>query len=303
MLGDFVYHNPTKIYFGENSLDNLEDELSKYGDNIMLVYGGGSIKSNGVYDSVVSILHGCGKNIVEDPGVMPNPTLKKLEQGLDIARSNNIDLILAVGGGSVCDYAKALAASVYLDGDPWERYFIKHQEPDCKVIPVGCILTMVGTGSEMNGGTVITNESTKMKITHIFGPLVMPKFSILNPRFTFTVPRRQMVAGIYDIFNHVCEQYFSGEDDCASDYISEGLMRSVIVSSYKALEDQEDYEARSNLMWDATWALNTLISRGKSTDWMVHMIGKAVGAYTDETHGMTLSAVSIPYYRTICPYG
>ncbi len=303
MLGDFVYHNPTKIYFGENSLDNLEKEISEYGKNVLLVYGGGSIKTNGIYDKVFSILHACGKRIIEDPGVMPNPTLEKLNQGLGIARKDEIDFILAVGGGSVCDYAKVLAASVYLDDDPWERYFIRHQEPDCRVIPVGCILTMAGTGSEMNGGTVITNESTKMKITHIFGPSVMPRFSILNPRFTFTVPKRQMVAGIYDIFNHVCEQYFSGEDDCASDYISEGLMRSVIASSYRALDDPEDYEARSNLMWDATWALNTLISRGKATDWMVHMIGKAIGAYTDETHGMTLSAVSIPYYRAICPYG
>jgi len=303
MLGDFIFHNPTKIYFGENALDNLKDELASCGRTVMLVYGGGSIKSNGIYDDVLSILRECGKEVVEDPGVMPNPTLEKLNQGIAIARKNDIDLILAVGGGSVCDYAKALAASVYLEDDPWDRYFVRHLQPDCKVIPIGCILTMVGTGSEMNGGTVITNESVKMKITHTFGPSVMPRFSILNPRFTFTVPRRQMVAGIYDIFNHICEQYFSGEDDCTSDYISEGLMRSVITNSYKALDDPEDYEARSNLMWSATWALNTLISRGKTTDWMVHMIGKGVGAYTDETHGMTLSAVSIPYYRYICPYG
>ena len=170
-------------------------------------------------------------------------------------------------------------------------------------LPVGCILTMAGTGSEMNAGAVITNHEQKLKIGHVFGEEVMPKFSILNPKFTFSLPKRQMVAGIYDIFNHICEQYFSGEDDNTSDYIAEALMKSLIHSSLIAVEDPENYEARSNIMWTATWALNTLISRGKSTDWMVHMIGQAVGAYTDATHGMTLSAVSLPYYRYVMPYG
>ncbi|MCM1181623.1 MAG: iron-containing alcohol dehydrogenase, partial [Clostridium sp.] len=167
----------------------------------------------------------------------------------------------------------------------------------------GCVLTMAGTGSEMNGGAVITNHESKLKIGHIFGENVMPKFSILNPKFTFSLPKRQMVAGIYDIFNHICEQYFSGEDDNTSDYISEALMKSVVHSSRIAIQNPEDYEARSNIMWTATWALNTLVSRGKDTDWMVHMLGQSVGAYTDATHGMTLSAVSLPYYRTIMPYG
>jgi alcohol dehydrogenase YqhD (iron-dependent ADH family) len=155
----------------------------------------------------------------------------------------------------------------------------------------------------MNAGAVITNHEQKLKIGHVFGDEVMPKFSILNPKFTFSLPKRQMVAGIYDIFNHICEQYFSGEDDNTSDYIAEALMKSLIHSSLIAVENPEDYEARSNIMWTATWALNTLISRGKSTDWMVHMIGQSVGAYTDATHGMTLSAVSLPYYRYIMPYG
>jgi alcohol dehydrogenase YqhD (iron-dependent ADH family) len=155
----------------------------------------------------------------------------------------------------------------------------------------------------MNAGAVITNHEQKLKIGHVFGEEVMPKFSILNPKFTFSLPKRQMVAGIYDIFNHICEQYFSGEDDNTSDYIAEALMKSLIHSSLIAVENPEDYEARSNIMWTATWALNTLISRGKSTDWMVHMIGQSVGAYTDATHGMTLSAVSLPYYRYIMPYG
>ena len=162
---------------------------------------------------------------------------------------------------------------------------------------------MAGTGSEMNGGAVITNHAQKLKIGHVFGDNVMPKFSILNPVFTFSLPKRQMAAGIYDIFNHICEQYFSGDDDNTSDYLAEALMKSVIHSSLIAIDDPENYEARSNIMWTATWALNTLISRGKTTDWMVHMLGQAVGAITDATHGMTLAAVSLPYYRFIKPYG
>lgn len=303
MLGNFSYCNPTKLYFGKDSLQFLNEELPKYGPNVQLVYGGGSIRQNGIYDAVVAILEANGKHVVEDGGVMPNPTADKLREGVEIARKNKVDLLLAVGGGSCCDYAKAVAVSVHCDDDPWEKYFIRFEEPTCDIVPVACILTMAGTGSEMNAGAVITNHEQKLKIGHVFGEEVMPKFSILNPTYTFSLPKRQMVAGIYDTFNHICEQYFSGEDDNTSDYLAEGLMRSVIHSSRIALANPEDYEARSNLMWTATWALNTLISRGKSTDWMVHMLGQAVGAYTDATHGMTLAAVSLPYYRHILPYG
>ena len=303
MLGNFTYHNPTKLYFGEDALNNLKQELPKYGKTVQLIYGGGSIKKNGIYDAVVKILKENGKEIVEDGGVMPNPTVKKLKEGVEIARKNKVDLLLAVGGGSCCDYAKALSVSVNCEDDPWEKYFIRFEEPTCKILPVGCVLTMVGTGSEMNGGSVITNHEKHLKIGHVFGDEVMPKFSILNPKFTFTLPHKQMVAGIYDIFNHICEQYFSGTDDNTSDYLAEGLMRSVVHSSLIAVENPQDYEARSNIMWCATWALNTLIAKGKTTDWMVHMLGQAVGAYTDATHGMTLAAVSLPYYHHILPYG
>lgn len=303
MLGNFIYSNPTKLYFGKDSLDYLKTELKKYGKNIMLVYGGGSIKKNGIYDKVMEILKNCGKTIIEDGGVMPNPTVEKLYEGCEIARENDIDLILAVGGGSCCDYAKAVSISAYCNDDPWEKYYIRFEEPDNKIIPVGCILTMVGTGSEMNGGAVITNHKSKLKIGHVFGESVFPKFAILNPLFTLTLPKYQMVAGFYDIFNHITEQYFSGVDDNTSDYIMEGLMKSLIHSSKIAVKNPKDYEARSNIMWTATWALNTLVAKGKTTDWMVHMLGQAVGAYTDATHGMTLAAVSLPYYRYICPYG
>lgn len=304
MLGDFKFCNPTKLYFGKDYLGAFHQELKNCGKNIVLVYGGGSIKKNGIYDAVKKALEEEGKNVAEISGVMPNPKLDKLYEGIQIARKHQADFILAVGGGSVFDYSKALAVSIHCKEDPWEKYFIKFEEPDCEIAPLGGILTMVGTGSEMNAGSVITNSVTKQKIGHVFASEeVMPRFSILNPEFTYSLPHYQMVAGIYDIFNHICEQYFSGKDDNVSDYIAEGLMRSLLVSSRIANRNPLDYEARSNIMWTATWALNTLISKGKSTDWEVHMLGQAVGGYTNATHGMTLSAVSLAYYRHILSYG
>lgn len=303
MLGSFTYCNPTKLYFGKDALDGLNEELPKYGKRVLLVYGGGSIKKNGIYGKVVEILKANGKEIYEDAGVMPNPTHEKLNEGVALARAAKADLILAVGGGSVCDYAKAVSVSVNCDDDPWEKYFIRFDEPTCEIVPVGCVLTMVGTGSEMNGGSVITNHKQKLKIGHVFGENVFPKFSVMNPEFTFTLPKYQMISGIYDIMCHILEQYFSGTDDNTSDYVMEGLLRSLIHSADIAVENPADYEARSNIMWTATWALNTFVAKGKATDWMVHMLGQAVAAHTDATHGMTLAAVSMPYYRYILPYG
>lgn len=303
MLGEFTFCNPTRLHFGKQALEGLREELGQYGQNVLLCYGGGSVKKNGIYDKVIAILKECGKTVTEDAGVMPNPTVEKLYEGCKIARDCKADLILAVGGGSVCDYAKAVSVSAYCEEDPWDKYYLRMEDVSCRIIPVGCVLTMVGTGSEMNGGAVITNHDQKLKIGHVFGENVFPKFAVLNPEYTYTLPKYQMIAGFYDIMSHIMEQYFSGEDDNTSDYIAEGLMRSLIHSSRIAVENPQDYEARSNIMWIATWALNTLIAKGKTTDWMVHMIGQAVGAYTDATHGMTLSAVSMAYYRSICRYG
>lgn len=305
MLGNFTYCNPTKLYFGKESIKGLNKELPKYGKNVLLVYGGGSIKKSGIYDEIVKILKDNGKEIFEDAGVMPNPTVEKLNEGVDIARKSKADFILAVGGGSVCDYAKAVSVSINCKEDAWEKYYIRFEDVDkeTKIIPIGCVLTMVGTGSEMNGGSVITNHSQKLKIGHVFGENVFPKFSILNPEYTFTLPKYQMVSGIYDIMSHILEQYFSGTDDNTSDYIMEGLLKSLIHSAEIAIENPKDYEARSNIMWTATWALNTLVAKGKTQDWEVHMLGQSVGAHTDATHGMTLAAVSMPYYRYILPYG
>ncbi len=303
MLGNFIYSNPTKLYFGEDSLNYLKDELKNYGDKVMLVYGGGSIKKTGLYDEVVKILNDTGKTIIEDCGVMPNPTVEKLNEGAKLARENGVDLILAVGGGSVIDYSKAVSVSAYCDDDPWEKYYLRFEDVSCKIIPVGAVLTMVGTGSEMNGGAVITNHETKLKIGHVFGDNVFPKFAILNPKLTYTLPKYQMVAGFFDIMSHILEQYFSGTDDNTSDYVMEGLLRSLIHSAKIAVKNPEDYEARSNIMWIATWALNTFVAKGKTTDWMVHMIGQSIGGVTNATHGMTLAAVSISYYRFLLDDG
>ena len=305
MLGNFTYCNPTKLYFGKEALKGLNKELPKYGKNVLLVYGRGSIKKNGIYDEIVKILKENGKEVFEDAGVMPNPTVEKLNEGVERARKSKADFILAVGGGSVCDYAKAVSVSVNCKEDAWEKYFIRFEDvdKDTKIIPIGCVLTMVGTGSEMNGGSVITNHAQKLKIGHVFGEDVFPKFSILNPEYTFTLPKYQMISAIYDIMSHILEQYFSGTDDNTSDYVMEGLLKSLIHSAEIASENPKDYEARSNIMWTATWALNTFVAKGKSQDWEVHMLGQSVGAHTDATHGMTLSAVSMPYYRFILPYG
>lgn len=303
MLGNFTYCNPTKLYFGKNALEGLNEQLPKYGKNVLLVYGGGSIKKNGIYDAVVKVLKENGKTVYEDAGVMPNPTTEKMKEGIERARAAKADLILAVGGGSVIDYAKGVSVSVHCKEDFWDKYYLRMEDPTCEIVPVGAVLTMVGTGSEMNGGSVITNPAQKLKIGKVFGEEVFPKFAILNPEYTFTLPKYQMIAGFFDILCHIHEQYFSGTDDNTSDYVMEGLMRSLIHSANIAVEDPKNYEARSNIMWTATWALNTFVAMGKTTDWEVHMIGQAVGAYTDATHGMTLAAVTPAYMRHILPYG
>lgn len=303
MQGNFFFYNPTKIYFGPDSLNALNAELSNYGQRILLVYGGGSIKKIGLYDEVIKILSNANKSIFELPGVMPNPTLNKLYEGLELARKIQPDLILAVGGGSVIDYAKALSASIYEKDDPWQKFYVRYEEPNTKITPIGAILTMSGTGSEMNGGAVITNEETKEKHGHVFGAELYPRFAILNPLYTMSVPFYQMVAGIYDAFNHLLEQYFSGEDNNnVSDDITLGLLRSIKNNGLLAVKNPQDYIARSNIMWASTLALNTLVGKGKKQDWLVHALGHAISARTNATHGMTLSAISLPYYRHLLKY-
>ena len=299
MLLDFNYYNPTKIYFGKTALSNLGNELDNYGKNILLLYGKNSIKKIGLYDEVVKILADCGKNVVELSGIKSNPSYAQVLEGARLVKENAVDLILAVGGGSVIDCAKAISLSAYATGDPWQRYWIDFEKVDNKIVPVGTILTMAGTASEMNGGSVITNEEVTIKTGRVYPPEVNPKFSILNPEFTYSVPKHQMVSGIFDIMSHLMEQYFSGEDDNTTDYIIEGVMLSLINSARKAIVNPEDYEARSNIMWCATMGLNTITGLSKTQDWEVHNIEHQVGAYTDCPHGLGLAVVSIPYYRYI----
>lgn len=303
MLYDFTFYNPTRIHFGKDSLSMLSRELGAFGQNVLLVYGKSSIKKTGLYHKIVSILNDCGKNVTELEGIKPNPSYSQVLAGAELVRNNKIDLILAVGGGSVIDCAKAISVSAYTEGDPWQKYWIDFQPLDSRVVPVGAVLTMVGTGSEMNGGSVITNEDVMIKEGRVFPPEVNPKFSILNPEFTYSNPKIQMVSGIFDIMSHLCEQYFSGEDDNTTDYLIEGLMKSLIRSARIAIRDPENYEARSNLMWCATMALNRITGLSKTQDWEVHGIEHQLGAYTDCPHGLGLAVISIPYYRYIYRYG
>lgn len=303
MKYDFSYYNPTKIYFGKNALDNLGSELENYGSTILLMYGKGSVKRSGLYDRIVDILKKGEKNIVELEGIKSNPSYVQLLEGARLVRENNVDLILAVGGGSVIDCAKAISVSAYSDGDPWQKYWVDGAPVDNKIVPVGSVLTMAGTGSEMNGGSVITNDEKKLKNGRVFPPSVYPKFSILNPEYTFTVPKYQMASGIFDTMSHLMEQYFSGSDDNTTDYVLEGIMRSLITSAKTAMKNPADYEARSNIMWCATIALNTITGLSKEQDWEVHMIEHQIGAYTDCAHGAGLAAVSVPYYKYICKFG
>ena len=300
MLYDFSYQNPTRIHFGKKAINKLAGELREYGNNILLVYGKASIKKIGLYDQVMNILQAEGKNVVELAGINANPRYTQLLEGARLVREHNIDLILAVGGGSVIDCAKGIACAAYAEGDVWQRYYVNQEPVTNRVIPVGSILTMAGTGSEMNSGSVITNKAENLKIGRVYPlALVTPRFSILNPEYTYSVPKYQMISGIFDIFSHLMEQYFSGDDDCTSDYLIEGLMLSLISASRKAIVDQEDYEARSNIMWCATMGLNKILGLSKTQDWEVHMIEHQLGAYTDCAHGIGLAIISPAYYRYI----
>lgn len=303
MLYDFTYYNPTKIYFGKDAIGNLPSELDSFGKNILLLYGKSSIKKIGLYDEVIKILKESGKNVTELSGIKPNPSYSQVLEGGRLVRENNIDLILAVGGGSTIDCAKAISVSAYAKGDPWQRYWIDFEPIDNKIVPVGAILTMTGTASEMNGGSVVTNEAVSIKTGRVFPPEVNPKFSILNPEYTYSVPKMQMVSGIFDIMSHLMEQYFSGEDDNVTDYVIEGVMTSLIKSARCAVKNPEDYEARSNIMWCATLGLNTVTGLSKKQDWEVHNIEHQLGAYTDCPHGLGLAVISMPYYRYVYKNG
>lgn len=301
---DFTFENPTRIHFGRTAMQHLPEELAKYGNNVLLVYGKNSIKASGLYDQVIAMLRDAGKTVFELAGINSNPRYSQVLEGARLVRENHIDLILAVGGGSVIDCCKGISAATYCDGDAWERYWMHGEAVTGHITPIGTILTMTGTASEMNSGSVITNEERKIKQGRVF-PMadLNPRFSILNPEFTYSVPRYQMVSGIFDIFSHLMEQYFGGDDDNVSDYLLEGDMRALISAARAALRDPHNYEARSNIMWCATMGLNKILAVSKVQDWEVHQIEHQLGAYTDCAHGIGLAIISVPYYRHIYRYG
>lgn len=299
-MNNFIFENSTKVYFGKGCVKEYLACLTKnYGDNVMLCYGGGSIKSNGVYDEVTDLLKAGGKNIIEFEHIMANPTYAKVMEGAKLARENNVGLILGVGGGSVMDCCKAISVAARYDGDVWADFWARPGIFDFEPLPLGIIVTVAGTGSECNGGAVITNEELKIKTGRDY-PKCNPKFALLDPTYTYSVPKFQMVSGSFDILSHIMEIYFSEPDeDNVSDDIAEALMRNVIRNLRAAIQNQEDYTARSNLMWDATMAENRVIKLGKQTDFECHQMEHQLGAYTNCNHGAGLAVLHPVYYRHI----
>ena len=291
-MNNFIFENSTKVYFGKGSVKEfLAGSIKEYGNNVMLAYGGGSIKKNGVYDEINSILKAEGKNVIEFSGIMSNPTYSKVKEGAKLARDNNIDMILAVGGGSVMDCCKAVSLAAAYDGDIWADYWEKSGVVYFDPIPLGVIVTVAGTGSECNGGAVITNEEKKIKTGRDY-PKCNPKFAIMDPEYTFSVPKLQTASGGFDILSHIMETYFSKtDDDNVSDDISEALMKSIIKNLPAALENPKYYIARSNLMWAATMAENRIIKLGKQCDFQAHQIEHQLGAYTNCNHGCGLAVI------------
>ena len=300
-MNNFIFENKTKVYFGKGSVKkNLGGLLKKYGQTVMLAYGGGSIKRNGVYDEVMGILHDAGKTVVEFSGIMSNPTYAKVQAGAKLAKENHVDLILAVGGGSVSDCCKVISAQAKLDEDIWEMETIKHVNPT-QFIPLGTIVTVFGTGSEMNNGAVITHEEKKIKGS-VWG--AQADFAFLDPEYTMSVPMKQVISGAFDTLSHAMETYFGkpGENNLSDD-INEAVMRSVIRNIRVLLHDPSNYDARSELAWASAMAENGILKIGKVTDFQCHMLEHQLGAYTNCNHGAGLAVIHPVLYRHICKSG
>ena len=296
-MNNFIFENKTKVYFGKGGVkEHLGSLLRSYGGTVMLAYGGGSIKRNGVYDEVVGILNAAGKRIVEFPGIMSNPTYAKVQEGAKLAKENHVDLILAVGGGSVSDCCKVISAQANVDEDLWELENTKHTLPT-KFIPLGTIVTVFGTGSEMNCGAVITHEEKKIKGA-LWG--AQADFAFLDPSYTLSVPMKQMISGAFDTLSHAMETYFGKpEENNLSDDINEAVMRSAIRNIRVLLTDPENYNARSELAWASAMAENGILKIGKITDFQCHMLEHQLGAYTDCNHGAGLAVLHPVLYRHI----
>ena len=297
-MENFVSEYPTKVYFGKGAAKaHLPGILSACGPNVLLAYGGGSIKKNGVYEEITGILKEAGKSITEFTGIMSNPTWAKVKEGAGLARENKVDLVLAVGGGSVIDCCKIVCAQAVTDEDLWELEMVQHKAPSAAPIPLGAVVTASGTGAEMNGGAVITNEETKIK-GGMFA--AAPRFAILDPAYTMSLPRMQVLSGAFDTLSHAMETYFGRSDrDNVSDEVALAVMHSTVVNMRALLKDLNDYTARSNLMWTSAMAENGILKVGRLTDFECHQMEHQLGAYTDCNHGQGLAVLHPAYYRHI----
>ena len=295
-MENFIYEYPTKVYFGrEAAKQHLSGILAAYGPNVMLAYGGGSIRKNGVYDEITGILKEAGKVVTEFTGIMSNPTFAKAREGAALARESKIDLVLAVGGGSVIDCCKIVCAQAVAGEDLWELEMVQHKAPAKMPIPLGAVVTASGTGAEMNGGAVITNEDAKIK-GGMFA--AAPRFAILDPEYTMSLPRMQVLSGAFDTLSHAMETYFGRSDrDNVSDEVALAVMRSTVVNMRTLLKDINDYAARSNLMWTSAMAENGILKVGRVTDFECHQMEHQLGAYTDCNHGQGLAVLHPAYYR------
>lgn len=302
-MKSFTYYNPTRIVFGRDCvIESLQGELANYGKRVLLTYGGGSIKKNGIYQTVMDVLQQAGKEVVELSGIMSNPRTTKVREGIQLCKEHKIDFILAVGGGSVIDCTKFIAGGAKLPEtvDFWQTFFLDHQIVT-EAIPFGVVLTMAATGSEMNSGGVITDWDTQKKLSG-YGPALFPQFSMLDPTYTYTLPREQVAYGIVDMLSHLLEQYMSTpDDDNVTDSAIEGIFKNIVRNGRRSMENLEDYEARSNIMWGATLALNRSLGLGKRQDWMTHALEHALSAFYDIPHGAGLAIMHPAYLRWILP--
>ena len=298
---DFRYYNPVRIHFGQEALNQLPEELAQVGRKVLLVYGGGSIKRSGLYDRVMGMLHDAGKEVFELPGVMPNPRTEKVYEGIELCKANGIDFILAVGGGSTIDCSKAIAVGAKTDKDFWEAFYMNWEDAE-DAIPLGTILTIPATGSEMDKDAVVTNWATGEKNSYA-NDKMYPRFSILDPTLTYTLPKNQMVNGIVDTMSHIWELYFSIPDtESVTDNLAEALMRTVISAARTAIRNPEDYTARANIMWASSFALCGMLNNGKRTDWASHCIEHPLSAVFDVAHGAGLAVVHPTYMKYFCQY-
>ena len=298
-MNPFTYSYPVKVYFGEKAAaNNLALELAKVGPNVLLAYGGGSIKKNGVYDELIGILKGAGKTVTEFTGIMSNPTYAKVQEGAVLAKEKNIDFILAVGGGSVIDCCKIISAQAKLDKDIWELEYTDHKQPT-DFIPMGAVVTAFGTGAEMNNGAVITNEEKMLK-SALWGAFY--SFAILDPAYTMTMPMKQVISGAFDSLSHSMETYMGSPREVnLSDEINEATQRNIIRNIRATRKDPQDIQARSELIWAAAMAENGILKIGKVTDFQCHMLEHQLGAYTDCNHGQGLAVLHPVLYKHMMP--